>query len=198
MATAEATLPRSKGRPTGWWGMMLFIATEATLFGTLFASYFYVRFKGTPVWPPDGIRPPELLLPLVMTVILLSSSLPMFLAERAVKRNSMTWVKIGLAVTFVLGATFLVMQLAIEYPEKLKEFTPQTDAYGSFFYTITGFHGAHVAVGLLMNLWAQVKVWRGRITSEHALTLENIAIYWHFVDVVWIFVLSSLYLAPRF
>jgi heme/copper-type cytochrome/quinol oxidase subunit 3 len=198
MATASATLSKEKGRPTGWWGMMLFIATEATLFGVLFASYFYIRFKGTPVWPPDGIHAPDLVLPLVMTGILLSSSLPMVLAERALKRDNMTWVKIGLAVTFVLGATFLVMQLSIEYPEKLKEFTPQTDAYGSFFYTITGFHGAHVAVGLVMNLWTQVKVWRGRIDSSHALTLENSAVYWHFVDVVWIFVLSALYLSPHF
>lgn len=198
MATESARLPIAKGRPTGWWGMMLFIATEATLFGTLFASYFYIRFKGTPVWPPDGIHPPELVLPLVMTAILLSSSFPMLVAERAMKRGSMTWVKIGLAVTFILGATFLVMQLGVEYPETLKEFTPQTDAYGSFFFTITGFHGAHVAVGLAMNLWTQVKVWRGRIDPDHALTLENSAIYWHFVDVVWIFVLLSLYLAPRF
>ncbi|MDQ3878813.1 MAG: heme-copper oxidase subunit III, partial [Actinomycetota bacterium] len=170
----------------------------ATLFGTLFASYFYIRFKGTPVWPPDGIKPPELALPLIMTAILLSSSIPMFAAERAMKKDNMTWVKIGLAVTFVLGATFLVLQLAVEYPEKLKEFTPQTDAYGSFFFTITGFHGMHVAGGLLMNLWTQIKVWRGRLDSRHALTLENSAIYWHFVDLIWIFVLASLYLAPKF
>jgi heme/copper-type cytochrome/quinol oxidase subunit 3 len=193
----EHTPRASRNRETGWWGMMLFIATEATLFGTLFATYFYLRFKSMPVWPPDGIKPPELSLPLIMTVILLSSSLPMFLAEAGSKRGRMGWVKVGLMLTFVLGSVFLGLQLGVEYPMKLKEFTPQTDAYGSLFFTITAFHASHVLVGLLMNVWTQVKVYRGRVTQHQRLTLENAAIYWHFVDAIWIVVLATIYLSPK-
>src|SRR5204863_3648162 len=133
------------------------------------------RFKAMPVWPPYGIRPPELGLPLNMTVVLMSSSFPMFLAESGSKRGRMGWVKAGLLATFVLGAAFLALQLGVEYPKTLKEFTPQTDSYGSLFFTITAFHASHVLVGLLMNVWTQVKVYTGRITQHQRLTLENAA-----------------------
>jgi heme/copper-type cytochrome/quinol oxidase subunit 3 len=178
--------------------MLLFIATEATIFGVLFATYFYLRFKSMPLWPPDDIKQPTLGLPLVMSAFLLSSSIPMHVAELGMKRGKHTWLKAGLAVSFLLGAAFLVLMLGFEYPEKLKEFTPQTDVYGSLFFLITGLHGSHVVVGLIMNGWAQVKAWAGRFDKSHHLTVLNVAAYWHFVDAIWVFVFLTIYFSPRF
>jgi heme/copper-type cytochrome/quinol oxidase subunit 3 len=180
----------------GWWGMVWLIATEATLFAALIASYFYLRFQSGPVWPPDGIAKPSLALPLIMTAILWSSSIPVHLADRAVRRGDQRMLKLGLAVGFVLGAVFLGITWAVEWPEKLAEFTPRTNAYGSLFFTITGFHSAHVLIGLMVSLWTQVRAWRGAFDARRHLTVQNFAMYWHFVDAVWALVLASIYLSP--
>jgi heme/copper-type cytochrome/quinol oxidase subunit 3 len=190
---AAANGPRSYG----WWGMVWLIATEATLFGMLLASWFYIRAQTTPNWPPDGIEPPKLLLPLIMTVILWSSSIPVHLAERGIKRGSQRALRIGLAAGFVLGAVFLAMQFGIEWPETLREFGPRTNAFGSMFFTITGFHAGHVIIGLLLNLWTQMRSWQGAFDEHRHVTVQNFTLYWHFVDAVWAFVLVSLYLAPH-
>lgn len=197
-AATATTPPDARTRESGWWGMLLFIAAEATIFGILFATYFYLRFKSMPVWPPDGIKQPTLGLPLLMSVFLLTSSIPMHVAELGAKKGRQTWLRLGLAVSFLLGAAFLVVMLGFEYPEKLKEFTAQTDVYGSLFFLITGLHGSHVFVGLVMNIWTQVKAGRGRFDERHHLTVLNVAAYWHFVDLIWIFVFLTLYFSPRF
>jgi heme/copper-type cytochrome/quinol oxidase subunit 3 len=183
-------------RSFGWWGMVWLIATEATLFAALIASYFYLRFLSTPVWPPDGIEDPELVLPLVMSAILLSSTIPVHIAERGIKEGKQGRLRWGLGIGFLLGAIFMVLTLAVEWPEKLHEFSPTTNAYGSLYFMITGFHAAHVIGGLLFSLWTQVRAGRGAFSKERHLTVQNFAMYWHFVDVVWIFVLSTIYLSP--
>lgn len=188
-------VPRRSPEPTtGTMGMLLFILTEATLFATFLVSYFFLRFQSTPRWPPDGIETPTLVLPSIMTVILLSSSVPMHIADAGIRRGSRLRLRLGLLASFVLGAIFLGLQ-AVEYVEKLREFTPQTNAYGSLFFMITGFHGAHVAGGLLLNLWVQIQAGRGFYGPARHLTVRNVALYWHFVDAVWIAIFSSLYLA---
>lgn len=188
-------VPRRSTEPTtGTMGMLLFILTEATLFATFLVSYFFLRFQSTPRWPPDGIETPTLVLPSIMTVILLSSSVPMHIADAGIRRGSRLRLRLGLLASFVLGAIFLGLQ-AVEYVEKLREFTPQTNAYGSLFFMITGFHGAHVAGGLLLNLWVQIQAGRGFYGPARHLTVRNVALYWHFVDAVWIAIFSSLYLA---
>jgi heme/copper-type cytochrome/quinol oxidase subunit 3 len=186
------------GKPAGWWGMVFFITTEATLFALLIASYFYLRFQSGPTWPPGDIASPSLGLPLVMSAILLSSSLPMHLAETGIRKGNVARLKWGLALTFILGVTFLGLQLGVEYVQALREFDPTTNVYGSLFFTLTGFHGAHVLVGLLMNVWNQVRAWKGHYDdgADH-LHVETAAMYWHFVDVVWIFVLLTIYISPR-
>jgi heme/copper-type cytochrome/quinol oxidase subunit 3 len=182
----------------GWWGMVLFIAVEATVFALLLASYFYLRFRSGPVWPPDGIEDPKLKLVLIMSAVLWSSSLPVHLAHSAIKRGRQGALRACLAAGFVLGAAFLVLQGALEYPDILRhEFTPRTNAYGSMFFTITGLHGAHVAVGLLMNAWTQLRAWQGAFDEHRHVTVQNFVMYWHFVDVVWLFVLATLYLSPH-
>jgi heme/copper-type cytochrome/quinol oxidase subunit 3 len=185
---------RSPEPTTGTMGMLLFILTEASLFATFIVSYFFLRFQSTPRWPPEGIESPTLLLPSVMTVILLSSSVPMHIADTGIRRGSRRRLRVGLLVSFLLGATFLGLQV-YEYADKLKEFTPQTNAYGSLFFMITGFHGAHVLGGLLLNLWVQIQAARGFFGPDRHLTVRNVALYWHFVDAVWIAIFSSLYVA---
>jgi heme/copper-type cytochrome/quinol oxidase subunit 3 len=194
----EEALPRHVSGTTApaWWGMVMLIATEAMLFGSLIASYFYIRFKFGPVWPPDGIPAPSLRLPLIMSVILWTSSWPVHIADRAVREGKQLKFRLGLAAGFILGAVFLGMQVLIEYPEKLAEFTPSSNAYGSLFYTLTGFHGLHVIVGLIISLWTQVRAWRGAFDEHRHITVQNFTMYWHFVDIVWVFVLATIYLSP--
>jgi heme/copper-type cytochrome/quinol oxidase subunit 3 len=197
----DERLPTVGSGPTnfGWWGMMLFIAAEATVFALLLVSYFYLRFRAGPVWPPDGIENPKLKLVSIMTVILWSSSLPVHLAHSAIKKGDTKKLRAFLATGFVLGATFLVLQVAKEYPDIARhEFTPRTDAYGSMFFTITGLHGAHVFVGLLMNAWVQMRAWQGAFDRHRHVSVQNFVLYWHFVDVVWLFVLLTLYISPQF
>jgi heme/copper-type cytochrome/quinol oxidase subunit 3 len=195
---SPTALPEHSSGPRafGWWGMVWLISTEAMLFATLIASYFYLRFKSGPVWPPDGIALPSLELPLIMSVILWSSSIPVHMAERSIKRGSQRGLRRGLAVGFVLGTAFICLQ-GVEYAEKLKEFTATTNAYGSLFFIITGFHGLHVIVGLLFSVWTQVRARRGAFDEHRHLTVQNFTMYWHFVDAVWVFVLATIYISPN-
>jgi cytochrome c oxidase subunit III len=175
------------GRPTGWWGMLIVVATEATLFAILLASYFYTRFRSPGAWPPDGQPDPRLLKPVSVTV---------YSAELGSRRGNIRRLHAGLAATFALGLSFLILQ-GFEYHEKLAELRPSTNAYGSLFYTITGLHGTHVIVGLLILAWTQFFAWRGAYASENHVAVQVSALYWHFVHVVWLFVFASLYLSPR-
>jgi heme/copper-type cytochrome/quinol oxidase subunit 3 len=196
----ESDLPRltAGGTAPAYWGMWMLIATEAMLFGALIAGYFFIRFRSSSVWPPDGIAIPGLTLPLIMSAILWSSSIPVHVADRAVRAGDQMRLRLGLALGSVLGAAFLGIMLGVEYPEALDEFTPTTNAYGSLFFTLTGFHGAHVLIGLLFSAWTQVRAWRGDFSRDRHLTVHLFALYWHFVDTVWLFVLVTIYLSPNF
>jgi heme/copper-type cytochrome/quinol oxidase subunit 3 len=197
MATAAAQLDRltmeqaRQARAPGFWGMMLLIATEASLFAYLLFSYFYLGSLATGPWPPGG--PPSLKLVLPNTAILLISSGTMVWAERGIKRGDTTRLRIGLVATLLLGIVFLAIQ-GVEYSKQ--HFTPMTSAYGSLFFTITGFHGAHVAVGLLMIAVIAVRAFLGHFREGRHEAVTNVSWYWHFVDVVWLCVFTSLYLAP--
>ena len=198
---AEATRPQAlatempSGRTTGWWGMVMFVTTEATIFAALLGSYFYVRFQSGQ-WPPPGIADPELKLATIMTLLLLPSSLPVMWAERGIRKGQRWRLRLGLAITLVQGLAFLGVQ-AMEYRHNLEKFTFTTNAYGSLFYTITGFHGFHVAVGLLMVAWLLAAALRGSFGYRRHERVRLTAIYWHFVDIVWAAILLSLYLSPR-
>jgi heme/copper-type cytochrome/quinol oxidase subunit 3 len=195
--TAEALATEMPvGRTTGWWGMVLFVATEATLFAALLGSYFYVRFQSGTQWPPPGIAPPELTTAVLLTIVLLPSSLPLMWAERGIRKGKRWRLYTGLAITITLGLLFLGLQ-ATEYASSLKMFTFTTNAYGSLFYTTTGFHGFHVTVGLLMLGWLLAASLRGSFGYRRHGQVRIAAIYWHFVDVVWAAIFLSLYLSPR-
>lgn len=183
--------PGRHGNP-GWWVMVLVIATEAMLFAYLLFGYYYLASMSRGGFPTGGA--PALGLVLPNTIILLASSGTMSWGERGIRRGDLRRLRIGMLATLVLGAVFLTIQ-GIEYSRK--SFGLGTNAYGSLFFTITGFHGAHVFVGLLMNAVVQVWAWRGVFTRDRHLAVSNVAMYWHFVDVVWLVVFFSLYITPR-
>jgi heme/copper-type cytochrome/quinol oxidase subunit 3 len=184
------------GRTTGWWGMVLLITTESAAFAALLGSYFYLRFQAGPLWPLGGIEKPVLLRPLIMTAVLLPSSLPLIWAERGIRQGLRWRLSIGLAATLTMGATFLVLQ-GFEYDELFRKYTLTTNAYGSLFYTITGFHGLHVAVGLVMVGWLLSASLRGSFGHRHHERVVIAAMYWHFVDLVWAAILFTVYLSVR-
>jgi cytochrome c oxidase subunit III len=185
-----------RGKSPGWWGMVMLIATEAMFFTILLTSYWFLRFRHAPVWPPDGIAKPELFLVSIATPILLLSSAPMHWAELGIKRGRVWQLRLGLLLTFLMGSAFLSLT-AIEYLEKVKEFTPTTNAYGTLYFSITGFHAFHVFVGLMMNLWLQYYAGRGRFDVAHDVPVAVITMYWHFVDAVWVFIFTIVYLSPH-
>lgn len=176
---------------TAWWGMVFFIITEATLFAYLFFSYYYLGSRHAR-WPESGA--PELKLALVNTVILLTSSVPMWLAERAVKRARVALFAGLLVAVLLMGISFLVIE-ATEWSHQ--SFALATNAYSSLFYTITGFHFAHVTLGLLMIVELLYRALVRRIDVRRPLAVKNVAAYWHFVGVVWVVLFLTIYISPR-
>lgn len=171
-------------------GMALFIVSEAFLFGSLFWTYYYLRAKSWPAWPPADVHL-ELGLVTLNTVFLLASSVTISAAIAAIRRGSQGGLAGGLLATLVLGAAFLGIT-GWEWTHA--SFRPWSHAYGSTFYTLTGFHAAHVLAGLAILAALLVRTLRGHITAERRLALEVGSLYWHFVDVVWIAVYSTLFL----
>lgn len=194
--TPEALAAEPPQRSPGWWGMIGFVTTEAALFAVLLGTFFYLRFQHGEPWPPREVERPELTVPLIMTAVLLPSSLPVVWAERGIRRGHRWRLRLGLTATILMGLAFLSLQV-VEYRTKLREFTFTTDVFGSLFYTITGFHGLHVAVGLLILSWVLAASLRGSFSSHKHERVSLAAIYWHFVDLVWVGILFTVYLSQH-
>jgi cytochrome c oxidase subunit III len=190
----EGRLAPPRGRPVAWWGVACMIATEATLFAGLLSAYFFL-WAGSRQWPQGGIEKPPLERISIFTVVLLGSSIPILIAEWGNRRGRLRLVRAMLPISFVMGTAFLVNQI-LEYRDLTFGWTD--NAYTSIFFTTTGLHGLHVLLGLLMSLVVQAKGYIGRLAPHDDLSVEVFSLYWHFVDVVWIFVFTSLYLAPHF
>jgi len=188
--------PPSSTADVGYWGMALFVATEATMFAMLIGSYLFLG-TANPGWPPPGIERPKLILPPIMTAVLLLSSATMFWAEKGIKRGDRTQLRIGLSVTIVLGLGFLTIQ-GFEYADKLRKMKPWDHAYAASFYTITSFHALHVISGLLLLGYTLLRALLGHFDREQHLAVKNVGLYWHFVDAVWLVIFTTLYLSPRF
>jgi heme/copper-type cytochrome/quinol oxidase subunit 3 len=179
----------------GWWAMALLCLTEAALFACFLVAYFYLGAEN-PAWPPAGIENPKLQIPLIMTGLLLSSSIVLIVAEKQREHGRRAVYRAGTVLTLLLGLGFLTLQVT-EYREKLRSMGPSEHAYASLFYTITGFHGAHVAFGLLLLAYTLLRDGFGRIDPERPIVVKVSSLYWHFVDAVWLVILMSLYISPR-
>jgi len=171
-------------------GMLLFIISEVMVFGAFFTAYFFIRVgEGNP-WPAPGTKLPVEVAG-VNTAILVSSSFTMHWAQTAIKKGNRFALKAGMLTTFVLGATFLFVQIN-EYANI--GFAPQDHAQQTIFYSLTGLHGAHVFIGLCLLLFVNIRAFRGHYTPEEHRGVEVPGIYWHFVDIMWIIVYTTVYI----
>jgi cytochrome c oxidase subunit 3 len=170
-------------------GMMLFIISEVMVFGAFFTAYFFIRVVNGDPWPAKGTELPVAVAG-VNTAILLSSSLTLHWAQTSIKNGNRFGLRAGMLSTFLLGCTFLFIQIN-EYVHI--GFAPHDHAQGSIFYGLTGLHGAHVFVGLTLLAMVTVRAFRGHFSPEQHRGVEVPGIYWHFVDVMWIIVYSSVY-----
>jgi cytochrome c oxidase subunit 3 len=174
-------------------GMVLFIASEVMFFGGLFGAYFTIR-SAAPEWPPPDTPHLSAAYAAVLTAILVTSSVTMQLGVWAIRKNEQRRLLLFLAVSLVLGLIFLCLQ-AYEYANLIEEgMTLSSGVFGSTFYTLTGFHGAHVAGGAAFILIVLLRARSGQFTARYHDTVEMASYYWHFVDVVWIGLFSTIYL----
>ena len=171
-------------------GMLLFIISEVMVFGAFFTAYFFIRVVQGEPWPAPGDELPKLIAG-VNTAILLSSSVSMHWALESAKAGNRRGLQAGIFTTLGLGATFLFIQIN-EYVHI--GFSPQDNAQGSIFYGLTGLHGAHVAVGLTLLAFTTIRAFRGHFTPQEHRGVEVPGIYWHFVDVMWIIVYTTVYI----
>jgi cytochrome c oxidase subunit 3 len=171
-------------------GMFLFIASETMLFGAFFTAYFFVRVTAGTPWPTPPFELPVFVAG-VNTTILVTSSFTMHWALQSIKKGHRYGLQAGLLLTFLMGLTFLLTQ-AREYSRV--GFSPQDGAFGTIFYCLTGLHGAHVFIGLSLLFVATLRAFRGHFSPEHHHGVEIPGIYWHFVDVMWIVVYSTVYI----
>ena len=173
-------------------GMLLFIISEIMVFGAFFTAYFFIRLvvEGDGWFPFDGNELPVAIAGM-NTAILLSSSLTMHWAQLSIKNGNRFGLKAGMLLTSLLGATFLIIQIN-EYVNI--GFSPQDHAQGTIFYGLTGLHGAHVAIGLTLLIFVTVRAFRGHFSPESHHGVEIPGIYWHFVDVMWIVVYTTIYI----
>ncbi len=177
--------------------VLIFILSEAALFGGLFGGYLYNMFPA-PVWPPSNTPAgvPPVSVALILSVFLLSSSATIQMAETKLERGEMGGFKGWLLFTMILGALFLAGQ-ASEWSKLIGEgFTVSTNAYGTFFYTITGFHGSHVLVGIILQFFILLLAIRNKIGMKRQTIVRACGYYWHFVDGIWLLVLSLIYILP--
>jgi heme/copper-type cytochrome/quinol oxidase subunit 3 len=174
--------------------MWLFLGSECLLFGGLISTYMLYRGRHEGGPGPDQIF--DIPLTSISSFILLMSSLTMVLAVNSAKRKDDSNTNLWLIVTALLGALFVggqVYEFTAFYHEGLG-FT--TSLFGSSFYTLTGFHGVHVTLGIIMLLALVAIIQRDRITGDKAEVVELVGLYWHFVDVVWVIIFTLVYLIP--
>jgi cytochrome c oxidase subunit 3 len=170
-------------------GILLFIISEAMLFGSFFTAYFFIRIVGNEAWPPEPFHFP-VSIALMNTIILVSSSFTMHWSLHSIKHGRRTGLKVGLVITFLMGALFLSTQIN-EYFKA--GFSIHDGSFASVFYGLTGLHGLHVFVGLTLLAMMATRAFRGHFSPEAHMGVECAGIYWHFVDVMWIIVFTTVY-----
>ncbi|YP_009370127.1 cytochrome c oxidase subunit III (mitochondrion) [Macrosteles quadrilineatus] len=177
------------------WGMILFITSEILFFSSFFWAFFHSSLSPNVEigmqWPPMGIKSfNPMSIPMLNTMILLSSGVSITWAHNAILNNKFMQTMQSMMMTIGLGLYFTLLQ-AIEYFEA--PFTIADSIYGSTFFMSTGFHGIHVIIGTIFIMVSMVRVKKLHMSSTHHVGFESAAWYWHFVDVVWLFLYISIY-----
>ena len=209
--TAPVTVPGVHGEPAGpaptahhtstglsneKLGMWAFLGSECLLFGGLISTFLLYRGEEV-ARGPDVVDIFDIPFTSVSSFVLLMSSLTMVLALAAIQRGDHAKGRTWLVTTALLGATFISGQ-TYEFTVFFREgLGYTTNLQGSAFFTLTGFHGVHVTIGIIMLLSLTVMSLRGRLPTERAETVEIVGLYWHFVDVVWIVIFTLVYLIPK-
>jgi cytochrome c oxidase subunit 3 len=185
-------------------GMLLFITSEVMFFAGLFAAYFNVR-ANAPAWPPvehlgklQWLPTDHAPIPVVTvaTIFLILSSFTCQFGIWAIRRNDRTGLVRNIGVTLVLGIVFLIMQ-AYDYAVLFGEgLSLNAGTFGTTYFTLTGFHGAHVFGGVIMLSVVLYRGMAGQFSARHHDAVEATSLYWHFVDVVWIALFTTLYILP--
>lgn len=174
-------------------GLWIFLVSEILIFGSLITAYAYVRISSGS-WP-ISTETHNSLLGMTNTIILLTSSLAMVLSLYAIRQGNISGFKIGLGSTFALGAAFLVIKLGFEWPDLIgKGFTINSGMPASIYYALTGLHAVHVGVGLVAVAYLIFRTYNLGFTNKKHVAVENVGLYWHFVDIVWIFLFPLFYL----
>ncbi len=208
MAAHGQAVAHREGMSNGMLGFILFAASEVMFFGGLFAAYFIAR-ADAPQWPPVDILEQlkvagqassdhaklelEFVLPLIATIVLIISSVTMQMAVWSIQKGNRSGLIRWLIISFVLGAVFLAMQM---YDYSQLEFRARDTVFGTTFFTLTGFHGAHVAGGAIFIFVMLMRSMGGQFSARHHEAVEACSFYWHFVDVVWIILFTILYIVP--
>jgi heme/copper-type cytochrome/quinol oxidase subunit 3 len=167
--------------------MSLLVATEATLFGGIFGTYLYLRSQSA-VWPPPGIPAPKPLLPLVLAGVLVSTSPILHWALGSARAGRVGRARLGILLALALQAGYLAAALVL-YSHDLARFSPQGSAYGSIYFTMLGAHHAHVAAGLLLEVWLLLRL-AGGLTRYRLVALQATTFYWDFVNVLALLVVA--------
>ena len=174
--------------------MWAFVGSNVLFFGTLIAAFLINRGKG--IGPHEEIF--DIPVTSISTFVLLMSSVAMVLALAAIQRNDLKGLRLWLGVTALLGAIFIGFQM-VEFTIFAREgLTPRTNIFGTTFFTMTGFHGAHVAVGVVWLVSLIIASYKGHVTQARSLDVEIMGLYWHFVDIVWIVIFGVVYLVGAF
>lgn len=176
-----------------WWSMLLLITIETMVFATFISSYLFLRFNAA-AWPPGEIEPPDLVLPITNSLILLASSAAVYWADRGIKKGDQKRLKIGMGAGIFLGVVFLVLKI-VEYRDV--DYYWDTNAYGSIIWAIIIFHSTHVGAVVAKGCVMEFLAFRGYFTEKRHLGIDINGIYWHFVALIWIPLFITIYLVPR-
>jgi cytochrome c oxidase subunit 3 len=201
MAAHGIATQHKQGLSNGMLGFILFLSSEVMFFGGLFAAYFIARADATE-WPPENMLTAEQIargvkleleftLPFIATILLVLSSVTIQFGVWAIQRGDRTALIRWLMVTIVLGLVFLTAQM---YDYSQLHFRAGDTVYGTTFYTLTGFHGAHVAGGVIFMGVVLARSMAGQFSAARHEAVEACSFYWHFVDIVWIALFTVLYI----
>lgn len=180
-------------RSTGWWAILILVLIETMVFSSLIVSYLYL-YSSAPEWPPTGIEPPKMLLPIINALLLFATIPVIAFAQKAIDHDAHGRFRLLMA----LGSLMLIGFLIIKYLEYSGlDYQWDTHAYGSIVWMITGFHTVHVITLLLKSAVIQALAWKGFFSSRRRSAIDGNTLYWIFIVVAWAPLFSTLYLFPH-
>ncbi len=181
---------RRMAQPNGWWGMALFLCAEATLFGTMIGSYYYLNFSSRR-WPPAGIDAPSIPVPLAVTAVLVATTPLLILAELSARRGHRRRTAQWIVLALLIQMGFLASQIAL-FIHDYQDFRPQGSAYGSIYYTLSVTHDAHVLLGILLSLAVLWKLATRGLSNYWLIGVRALTLYWYVVNALALIVVLVL------